>query len=74
MCSDINDRMGTSHIKVFLDVHTTVGALHMQMCSDVLTKVGTPQTYILGGGDTALTLLMGATIGVGTPHNIEKLN
>ena len=27
---------------------------------------------MLGGRDTAHTLLMGGTIGVGTPHNIEK--
>ena len=25
------------------------------------------------GGDTAHTLLMGGTIGVGTPHNIERI-
>ena len=30
--------------------------------------------HILGeGGDTAHTLLMGGTIEVGTPHNIERI-
>ena len=29
--------------------------------------------HILGRGDTAHTLLMGGTIGVGTPHNIERI-
>ena len=30
--------------------------------------------FILGGGgDTAHTLLMGVLIGVGTPHNIERM-
>ena len=28
--------------------------------------------HILGGGDTAHTLLMRGTIGVGTPHKIER--
>ena len=28
---------------------------------------------ILRGGDTAHNLLMGGTIGVGTPHNIERV-
>ena len=28
--------------------------------------------YILGGGDTAHTLLTRVTHGVGTPHNIER--
>ena len=32
----------------------------------------TQKKCILGGGDTAHTLLMGGTIGVGIPHNIER--
>ena len=32
----------------------------------------TAQHRKMGGGDTAHTLLMGGTIGVGTPHNIER--
>ena len=30
------------------------------------------EKHIVGGGDTALTFFMGGTIGVGTPHNIER--
>ena len=35
------------------------------------TKLGWGKTYS-GRGDTAHTLLMRGTIGVGTPHNIER--
>ena len=38
MCSDINDRVGTLHIKMFSDVHNGVGTLHMKMCLDVYTR------------------------------------
>ena len=34
--------------------------------------IGVEEKYMLGGGDTAHKLLMGGTIGVGTPHNIER--
>ena len=39
-------------------------------------EVGTPHIPLKlgdGGGDTAHTFLMGGTIGVGKPHNIEKM-
>ena len=36
--------------------------------------IGVGKKHILGcGGDTAHTFLMGGTIGVGTPHNIERI-
>ena len=34
--------------------------------------IGVGGKHMLGGGDTAHKLLMGGTIGVGTPHNIER--
>ena len=43
----------------------------MKIGSDDLILMTGQRTHILGGGDTALTLLMGGTIGVGTPHNIR---
>ena len=34
--------------------------------------IGVGKKHILGEGDTAHTFMMGETIWVGTPHNIER--
>ena len=60
---------GTVHMKMCSDVNDRFGTLHIKVFSDVLTKAGTPHTC---WEVETLTLLMGGTIGVGTPHNIEK--
>ena len=43
MCSNVNTRVGTFHMKMSSNVHTRfrTGTLDMKMCSDVNTKVGT---------------------------------
>ena len=40
MCSDVQNRMGTPHIKMCSDVYTRVGTPHMNICSDVQNRVG----------------------------------
>ena len=45
-----------------VDHHSGVETPHMKMCSDACTKVGTPNTYMLGGGNASNTLMMGGAI------------
>ena len=58
MCSDVQNRVGTPHIKMCSDVRNKVGTPHIKMCLHVLTRVGTCQlVYLIRcsnyGGDTA---------------------
>ena len=41
MCLGVNTGVGTSHMKIFSDVHTMVGTPHMMMSYDVHTRTGT---------------------------------
>ena len=56
MCSDVDTRVGTPHMKICLDVQCRVGTPHIKMCSDDHTRVGTPHMKTR----------------VGTPHKILR--
>ena len=49
MSSDVQNRVGTLHIKMCSDVQSRVGTQHIKMCSDVQNRVGTPHIKIRGG-------------------------
>ena len=42
ICSNVQNGVGTQHIKMCSDVYTRAGTLHMKMCSDVQNRLGTP--------------------------------
>merc|ERR1712121_591549 len=58
MCSDVQNRVGTPHMKMSPDVQNRVGTPHIKMCSDVQNRVGTPHTKMCLHVHTR----------VGTPH------
>ena len=42
MCSNVQNRVGTPHIKMCSDVQNRVGTPHIIMCLDVHTSAGIP--------------------------------
>ena len=46
MCSDVDTRVGTPHMKMCSGVQSRVGTPHIKMCSDDHTRVGTPHRIL----------------------------
>ena len=73
MCSDVQSKVGTLHIKMCLDVHTRAGTPHIKICSGVQNRVGTPHMKMCSDvqnrvGTPHIKMCLHVHNRVGTPH------